>query len=161
MSKQGGSSVAFEDDDSSIDSAGGFSLPSLGSSVTNDTKTVGSRQVPSYNRSREAGKVENEKFLRKKYLAGRARKLKQRLQDRPFDVRALTEYSEVLYEQQNFGVAQKVIRRLIAAGDNSGHWHLKLGKCYYRRWLEYRSARGEKNCVTSSPHLTNQTFRSR
>lgn len=136
--------MSFEDDISSINSTSGYSFQSMPSSMNSDNRT-GSTQHAVVKGSRQAGKLENEKFLRSKYLEGRARKLKSRLQDRPYDVRALREYSEVLYEQQNFILAQKVIRRLIAAGDDSGHWHLKLGKCSYRRWMVYLSSQGTLN----------------
>jgi hypothetical protein len=84
----------------------------------------------------------NEIFLRNKYLENRAKKLRKRLADRPFDERALVEYAEVSYEQKNFLVSQKIIRRVLATGDCSGYWYLKLGKCCFRRWLIYAQANG-------------------
>ena len=161
-SKPSHSSVHFDDDISissveggnsndggSVSSAGGFSFQSasglsfksLTSSMISDNNTIVTRQSSSASVSTNA-RLENEKFLRKKYLEKRSKRLKARLQDRPFDQRALAEYSEVLYEQENFVLAQKVIRRLLNVGDNSGYWHLKLGKCCYRRWLLYRTVYG-------------------
>lgn len=85
----------------------------------------------------------NDVFLRSKYLEERAKKLRKRLADRPFDERALVEYAEVTYEQKNFLVSQKIIKRVIAVGDCSGYWYLRLGKCCFRRWLIYALPSGE------------------
>jgi hypothetical protein len=84
----------------------------------------------------------NELFLRKQYLETRAKKLRKRLEIRPFDERALVEFAEVTYEQKNFLVSQKIIRRVMAIGEPSGYWYLKLGKCCFRRWLVYAQPNG-------------------
>lgn len=162
-SKKTSHSVGFEDDDSSVASGGistssgaglsmnsgsGFSLQSLTSSMARDNKAVLSKPT-SLSVSGTSAKLENERFLRRKHLEKRARKLKSRIEDRPTDQRALTEYSEVLYEQQNYILAQKMIRRLLELGDNSGYWHLKLGKCCYRRWLVYRTSYDLQNGVAA------------
>lgn len=84
----------------------------------------------------------NERFLRRQYLIKRSNRLRKRLVDRPYDQSALQEYAAVLYEQQNFIVAAKVIKRVMDTGDKSGHWYLKLGKCFFRRWLIYYSKNG-------------------
>ena len=96
--------------------------------------------------STEKGREANKKFQRKIYLKERAAKLRGRLKDRPTDQRALQEYAAVLYEQENYQTAPKVIRRVLATGDTSGEWYLKLGKCYFRRWAKIGNKQGIRSC---------------
>jgi hypothetical protein len=93
--------------------------------------------------------IANELFLRQQYLETRAKKLRKRLEMRPFDERALVEFAEVTYEQKNFLVSQKIIRRVMATGEPSGYWYLKLGKCCFRRWLIYGQANGATALIYS------------
>lgn len=111
----------------------------IASVASNRDSNLNENPLDSPNKSSHSS---NEIFLRNKYLENRAKKLRRRLADRPFDERALVEYAEVTYEQKNFLVAQKIIRRVLATGDCSGYWHLKLGKCCFRRWLIYAQANG-------------------
>jgi hypothetical protein len=121
------SSISLEDDST------------IASSASNkDSKSQGNLGSP----TKSVSSTANEVFLRNKYLETRAKKLRKRLADRPFDERALVEYAEVSYEQKNFLVSQKIIRRVLATGDCSGYWYLKLGKCCFRRWLIYANASG-------------------
>jgi hypothetical protein len=94
------------------------------------------------NKSTAKGREANRKFQRKMYLKVRAAKLRGRLKDRPTDQRALQEYGSILYEQENYMTAPKVIKRILATGDTSGDWYLKLGKCYFRRWARLRNLVG-------------------
>lgn len=95
------------------------------------------------NKSSAKGREANKKFQRKIYLKERAAKLRGRLKDRPTDQRALQEYGEILYEQEDYLTAPKVIKRILASGDTAGDWYLKLGKCYFRRWARSGKTKGE------------------
>lgn len=96
----------------------------------------------SANKSTAEGREANRKFQRKLYLKERGAKLRGRLKDRPTDQRALQEYGAILYEEENYMTAPKVIRRILASGDVSGDWYLKLGKCYFRRWARLGNVAG-------------------
>jgi hypothetical protein len=95
------------------------------------------------NKTSAKGREANKQFQRKVYLKERGAKLRGRLKDRPTDQRALQEYGAVLYEQENYITAPKVIKRILATGDTSGDWYLKLGKCYFRRWARVGNIKGE------------------
>lgn len=81
-------------------------------------------------------------IARKKYLVERSKKLKARLRDRPYDRRALAEYADILYEQEDYISACKVIDRAIICGEDSGFMFITLGKCYYKRWMVHRKQKG-------------------
>ena len=120
------SSISF-DDDSSISSLNTLKRTS---SLSPSGHPPPPPPIPS-------ASINNETFLRFKYLQEREKQLRKRLIQRPFDQRALIEYAEVTYEQKNFLVSCKIIKRIIAIGETSGYWYLKLGKCCFRRWLIY------------------------
>jgi hypothetical protein len=103
----------------------------------------GSPNTSTANKSSVKGREANKQFQRKVYLKDRAAKLRGRLKDRPFDQRALQEYGSILYEQENYITAPKVIKRILATGDTAGDWYLKLGKCYFRRWARMGNINGK------------------
>ena len=96
----------------------------------------------STNQSSVQGREANKKFQRRVYLKERGAKLRGRLKDRPTDQRALQEYGAILYEQEDYLTAPKVIKRILASGDTAGDWYLKLGKCYFRRWARMGKTKG-------------------
>jgi Flp pilus assembly protein TadD len=111
--------------------------------LKNATKKQMAVAQVSANKSSAKGREANKQFQRKLYLKDRSAKLRGRLKYRPTDQRALQEYASVLYEQENYITATKVIKRVLATGDTSGDWYLKLGKCYFRRWARVGGLRGE------------------
>ena len=50
----------------------------------------------------------------------RGKKLKARLRERPFDARALMDYADLLYDEEDFMSARKVYQRAIRAISNDG-----------------------------------------
>mmetsp|Transcript_3827 Transcript_3827/g.5954 ORF Transcript_3827/g.5954 Transcript_3827/m.5954 type:complete len:1046 (+) Transcript_3827:145-3282(+) len=127
--------VALDYDNGSMGSIGGVSR-----STGVDSLSYGSiDSSKKYPGSALSAQLANERFIRKQYLEKRAQRLKERLKDRPYDRRALTEYADVLYEQKNYLIAQKIIKRALGCGDFSGSWYLRLGKCSFRRWLVYKA----------------------
>ena len=83
-------------------------------------------------------------IARKKYLMERSKKLKARLRDRPYDKRALAEYADILYEQQDYISACKVIDRAIICGEDSCFMFITLGKCYFKRWMAHKNQKGSQ-----------------
>ena len=78
-----------------------------------------------------------------KDMEKKAKHLKARLKDRPYDYRALTDLSIALFELKDYVNAAKVIKRIFLIGENSGKFHLLLGKCYFHQWCEHRSRKSE------------------
>lgn len=113
--------------------------------LNNSSKKLKLAKQVSPNKSSAKGREANKKFQRKVYLKERGAKLRGRLKDRPTDQRALQEYGAILYEQEDYLTAPKVIKRILASGDTAGDWYLKLGKCYFRRWARVGNTIGKNN----------------
>lgn len=117
--------------------------------LKNSTKKLIAVQQAATSKATAQSREVNKKFRRKQYLKERAAKLRGRLKDRPTDQRALQEYATVLYETEDYTTAPKVIKRVLATGDSSGDWHLKLGKCYFRRWARVGNLKGETDLISN------------
>eukprot|EP01041_Mallomonas_annulata_P005869 gene5869-11856_t len=73
----------------------------------------------------------------------KSRSLRLRLKERPYDRRALTQLSELLYQQKDYVTAAHMIKRAMACGEDAGSLHIKLARCYLYQWY-IDGKRGEK-----------------
>ena len=80
------------------------------------------------------------------------RYFQQRLLSRPFELNAISALIEITYEQQDNQAAVIVIQKSIHLGVHDSSLFIKLGKCYFRRWLQDGTAKDLENGMSAYRH---------
>ena len=64
--------------------------------------------------------------------------LQSRLRNRPRDINALKELRSALYAIHDYATAAEVAQRAIDCADFSGDLYVKLGRCLFRKWPQWK-----------------------